>query len=206
MTYRLVNPYNHANNFKSNKKNPIESASHIWDQLSSNTKKYVEQSYFTIQDNNDNLYHFSVNETLNGGSVNYEITELNDHKNDTAFLNVIKKLDKEISGGKKIKKSIKKSHKKITHNSTLHSTLHSLSSSSSSSSSSSTTSSSSSTNSDLNIFKFKPKEKIYYSSLKPTHEKYYYLEYYNIYSQKLIVPYFFSKYTVSVKPLIVIDY
>ena len=104
MTFTLVNPYTASNMFTSNNTDLTESASEIWEKLSKKTKKYVDQSYFTVKDNNDNLYHFSVNEKLSGGEITYNIEEYHNHENDSAFLNILNSLNSNISGGKKDKK------------------------------------------------------------------------------------------------------
>ena len=75
MSYKLVNPLTASNKFTSNNSDLFESASDIWSKLSKNTKKYVDNSYFSIMDNNNNLYHFSVNEKMQGGNITYNINE-----------------------------------------------------------------------------------------------------------------------------------
>ena len=193
MTYTLANPYTTSNKFTSNNKDLLESASEIWTKLSKNTKKYVDQSYFSLKDNNNNLYHFSVNEKLSGGEITYNIHEYDNHENDSKFLKI---LNSTITGGKKDEKHKKdKKHKKNKKND---------SSSSTSSSNYSSSSNSSSSDEDLNIFKFKPKENIRYSSLVVRPVNTYCIEYYNIYNVKLILPYFFSKYTVTLNPFNVV--
>ena len=176
MSYTLVNPYTY-NKFISNNNDLFESASDIWAQLSKNTKKYVDNSYFSIIDKNNKLSHFSVNEKLEGGNVIYNIDEYDNHDNDQKFLNILYSLDKNI-GGKK-----HKHHKKDN----------------------SSSSSSSSSSEDLSIFKFKPKKNIIYSSLSTKPMNSYVIEYYNIYSTRLVLPYFFSKYTVSLNPFLIIE-
>ena len=200
MTYSLANPYTTSNKFTTNNKDLIEAASDIWTKLSKKTKKYVEQSYFSLKDGNDNLYHFSVNEKLSGGEITYNINEYDNHENDSKFLKI---LNSNITGGEKEEKKEKdEKHKK--HKKDKKHKKHDSSSSSSSSSNPSSSSSNSSSDEDLSIFKFKPKENIRYSSLLIIPVNTYCIEYYNIYNVKLALPYFFSKYTVTLNPFYVL--
>jgi len=207
MAHRLVNPYTTSNKFISNNTDLMEAATDIWGSLSKNTKKYIPESYFTIQNNNtNNIHHFKVNEKLIGGTVYYEINEHTDHNNDNQFLKTLNSLSTSIDGGKKKHKSHNSSkNSKSSKTYKKYSSKYSSSSDSSSDSSSLSSSSSSSDESSKNLdyFIFKPKEKVYYSSLleKP---KTYYLDYYNIYNTKLTIPYYFSKYTVTVNPLLIL--
>jgi hypothetical protein len=184
MAYILINPFMEQNTFTSNDSDLLTAATEIWDKLANNTKKCVEKSYFSLKDKDNELFHFSVNEKMTGGTITYNIQEYDNHDNDIIFLKTIGPLKLNKSGGNDVNKKNKKK---------------------SSSDSSSSSSSSSSSDDDLNIFKFKPKSNIQYSSslVKPITS--YYLEYYNIYNTRLIIPYFFSKYVVTLNPILIIN-
>lgn len=169
MKYHLVNPQLDKKIYSKNN-DKLEAAEDIWQQLSSNTKQYVPKSFFTLQ-KGSKFYHFNVKENLNKNNVSYKIKPYHQNTYDKDFMNFLQKQN----GGKK---------KKI------------FDSSSSSSSSSDTESS---INTDNLVYRFKTKDKVIYSKLKPT-----LVEYYDIYGVDYLLPTYYSSINVKFHPLDVI--
>jgi len=128
------------------------------------------------------MFHYKVNEKLRDNKVSFKISEhpVDENKN-KGFAKFLKKQN----GGKKKKKKSK------------HLTLSSSSSTSSLSSSSSTSSSTSEEQieSENLVYRFKTKDKVVYSKLRPA-----VISYYDIYGVDYLLPTFFSSIRVNYVP------
>ena len=111
-TFKLVNPYikgNMTTTFSG--KDSLNAAQSAWEELGQNISKGIPKFYFTLQDNQKNLVHFYVKETLNDGLVDYRLSKLNKKiptKATTHFKTQLEKFeDTNMSGGIRMGRSRK---------------------------------------------------------------------------------------------------
>lgn len=145
--YLLVNPIiiggNSNLSFKG--RSPNEAAQNAWDSISQNIVNMLPKSYFTLQNENNKLFHFEVKEKMTkskqngGGTLKYSITQYNldlpknvqslflekvrDIMNQRSVINSININDNDQEGGSndsdssdnKYKKNYNKKHSKKHH-------------------------------------------------------------------------------------------
>ena len=112
--FELVNPFIQGNKkYFSNKTNPKEAASELYQNISNEFNNAIPNFYFTIK-NKKNYHHFKVNENKLGNTVEVSLNKIKvDEQKLNQFTENINKLMSEGIGGGKKDKKYKKIMKKI---------------------------------------------------------------------------------------------
>jgi hypothetical protein len=113
--YSLCNPTIGGKfNSMCNKNSGLEAAETFWSDISNHVLHNVPQTFITLKDDNNHLYHYKINETLpdNGNKLSeFQIIELDlslEPKHAEGLLKQSKKISKKLK--KKTKKDKHKSH------------------------------------------------------------------------------------------------